>query len=138
MLDFGLDNEPIECGSGYFDPMLMPEKTETAPAETDATPTFGESQAAPSPGETPSAPTESAARPTSLPSLLAAQDLPAGDTPVVNVFTTEANDSLYILGEIENHTPGFIRNIHPAVAVFSAKPRPATEVEERIQGKRAF
>ncbi len=114
--DYGLGGDPIECGTATFDVMLMPETTETVP------------------GETPVAPTEPAAAiPASPPPLLTPLDLPNGDIAVVNVYSTEEGDELYILGEVENRTPGFIANIHLTAEIFDSNGGKVTEADEHAK-----
>ena len=114
--DFDLGGDPIECGTADFDIMLMPEQT------------------GPAPGESPAAPTQPVdGVPTSPPPLLTARDLPSGDTPVVNVYSTQDKDDLFILGEVENRTPDFIHNIRLTAMIYDPGGGKVAEAEERVK-----
>lgn len=116
LLDFGLGGEPIECGVGEFNAMIVPQETQPAPGETQAAPTE-----------------PAAAAPASPPSLLTPIDLPAGDIAVVNDYSSEDDENIYILGEVENRTSGFIQDIHVNAVIFDAGGSQVAEADERSQ-----
>jgi hypothetical protein len=244
LLDFGLGDEPIECGSSEFDAIYMPEKAETAPGETPTTQTesakpgyagktftgpldggsitfnvsgdgltiesrakvvlkdvgctegdgylrsgemtFGQpipiqqnqfhegsleiNAFMPSSGmeligqfnsassasgtfgwnqgdsfnpcivgpfewtATIAAPTEpTVSAPSSSPPLLTPRDLPNGDVAVVNVYSTEDGNDLYILGEVENRTSGYIANIELNAIIYDAAGKQAATGDDFAQ-----
>jgi hypothetical protein len=70
---------------------------------------------------TTAAPTEpTVSAPTNPPLLLTPIELPGGDVAVVNVYSTEDGNDLYILGEVENRTSRYIANVNLNAIIYDA------------------
>jgi hypothetical protein len=83
---------------------------------------------------TTAAPTEpTVSVPTSLPPLLTPLELPSGDVAVVNINSTEDGDDLYILGEVENRTSGYIANIKLNAIIYDANGKQTAAKDDYAQ-----
>jgi hypothetical protein len=71
--------------------------------------------------------------PTSQPPLLTPLELPGGDVAVVNVYSTEDGDDLYILGEVENRTSGYIVNIKLNAIIYDANGKQTAAKDDYAQ-----
>jgi hypothetical protein len=71
--------------------------------------------------------------PASQPPLLTPLDLPSGDIAVVNVFSSEYGDDLYILGEVENRTAAYIGNINLTATIYDADGNQTATLDEHAQ-----
>lgn len=83
---------------------------------------------------TSAAPTEQTqAIPTGSPPLLTPRELPGGEVAVINVYSTEKGDDLYILGEVENRASGYIANLRLNVTIFDTNGKQTAKGEDHAK-----